>query len=149
MNLDNLVTQDKAESGEWFPVYLYGKYQNFDLKIYGDDSDVVIRHGRKALRKINNTFDDVRSKNKELDDKTIDDLMNDEDEKILIRIAGIRGWNTDGKNRKEEPITLNGVELKNDVKSYKLLIEKIPEIRNFVLKTARDRTNFLSKPSEN
>jgi hypothetical protein len=69
------------------------------------------------------------------------------DEAALVRIAGIRGLHFD-KKRKEivghEPVILEGKDLTNDKESYRLLIEKIPAIKDFVLKTSGDRTNFLS-----
>jgi hypothetical protein len=152
MELDNLVTQDKADAGEWFPVELYGKPADFDLLILGDDSDVVQQYGRKSLKKLKAAMS--RNKDAEFDDETVDELAETNDEAVLVRIAGIRGWKVERKGSKEigrvaEPVTLNGAELKNDTASYKLLIQKIPALKEFVLGKARDRTNFLSKPSGN
>ena len=148
LDISNLATQDNADTGVWMPVVLYGKQCDFDLKILGDDSDTVIKHSRKAMRKYDGTMSDI-GKGKVPDDKTLDEIKNDENEAVLIRIAGIRGWKDDGKGRKEEPVTLNGKELKNDADSYRLLLSKIPAIKEFVLKASRDRANFLSRPSGN
>jgi hypothetical protein len=41
MDIDNLVTQDNAEAGVWMRVELYGRKQNFELNIFGNDSDAV------------------------------------------------------------------------------------------------------------
>jgi hypothetical protein len=146
MEIGNFVTQDLAEEGQWFPLVLYNKKTDIDICILGDDSDQVQRQTRKALKKL-------RSKIKpegevEFDDETIDGLADANDEAVLVRIAGIRGWKVERKGNKEisrepEPVTLNGVELKNDRQSYELLINKIPAIKEFVLTTSRKRENFL------
>jgi hypothetical protein len=156
MELDILVTQDNADTGVWTPVELYGKPADFDLLILGDDSDLVQKYGRKSLKKLKSVMNAAqKSRDEEFDDDTVDELADSNDEAVLVRIAGIRGWKVErdkkGKviNKTEEPVTLNGTELKNDVASYKLLVEKIPAIKEFVLKVARDRTNFLSQPSGN
>jgi hypothetical protein len=153
MEIDNLVTQDLANEGVWTPVVLYGKPADFDLLIRGDDSDVVQQYGRKAMKKLKKAM--VKSPNAvEFDEETVDELTEDADEAVVTRINGIRGWKVERKGSKElgrepEAVTLGGTELKNDTASYKLLISKVPALKEFVLKTARDRTNFLSKPSVN
>jgi len=144
------------ESGEWFPVELYGKRQDFDLLILGDDSDTVTKHTRERMKKLS----EISAKEKEKKDEgfkieTLDAMTKMNNEAVLIRIAGIRGWkreyDEDGKilNEAEVPVELNGKELKNDKESFKLLITKIPEIKEFVLSKARDRTNFLTVPCRN
>lgn len=156
MNLDELVTQDKADSGEWFPVELYGKPADFDLLILGDDSDTVTRFNRETMRKLKGAVaKGKKSKDEELDDETLDAMLDSNDEAVIVRIASIRGWKRErdkkGKviSEIEEPVILSGKELKNDKDSYKLLITKIPAIKEFVLSKARDRTNFLSGRSGN
>jgi hypothetical protein len=156
MELDNLVTQDNADTGVWTPVELYGKPADFDLLILGDDSDAVQQYSRKSLKKLKSVMGAAaKNKEPEFDDDTVDELADSTDESVLVRIAGIRGWKRErdkkGKavNEAAEPVTLNGTELKNDKESYKLLISKIPAIKEFVLNKARDRTNFLSQPSGN
>jgi len=155
MNLDGLVTQDKADSGEWFPVELYGKRLDFDLLILGDDSDTVTQFTRNRLKKLRASASKDKNRNGELDDDALDEVFDSGDEAVIIRIAGIRGWKRDrdkkGKiiSEAEVPVELNGKELKNDKESYKFLITKIPAIKEFVLGIARDRTNFLSEPSGN
>jgi len=146
MDLNNLATQENAEAGDWFPVELYGKKQNFDLKIYGDDSDVVQKFIRKSSRKFGGAVGDL-TKGKMPDDKTLDEMKEDDKEAVLIRICGIRGWNDE--RTKAEPVLWDGKELKDEPATYKFLLEKIPALKNFILKIARDRTNFLSKPSGN
>ena len=157
MELDNLVTQDTADEGVWTPVTLYGKPADFDLKILGDDSDAVQRYNRKAAKKLKGVMAKAyKSDETEFDDETVEDLADSGDEGVLVRIAGIRGWKVERRligtkeiSREPEPVTLNGEELKCDEKSYRLLISKIPAVKEFVLKVSRDRTNFLSKPGGN
>jgi hypothetical protein len=142
MDISGLVTQDKAESGEWFRVNIYNQNQDFELKILGIDSDAVQKFNRKQMKKVR-----INAGKAELSDEIIDDVMDSSDEWIIIRMAGIRGLQFN-KNHKEiigyEPVILEGRELKSDKESYQFLIEKIPAIKNFVLKISEDRTNFLS-----
>jgi len=155
MDLNKLVTQENSDAGVWFPVDLYGKPADFDLLILGDDSDIIQQYSRQKVKKIKNLVPKNKNgKVAEIDDEAIDELLESGDEDVIIRIAGIRGWNVERKglkiiSKQEEPVTLNGVELKNDKESFKLLVSKIPEIKEFVLSKARDRTNFLSELSKN
>ncbi len=155
MDLTQFITKDNADEGVWTPVVLYGKPADFDLLILGDDADVVQQYNRRAMKKLKSVIGRAAKDNDtEFDDKTIDELSDSNDEAVLVHIAGIRGWNVIRKgskeiSRKPETVTLNGTELKNDTASFKLLIQKIPAVKEFVLKIARDRTNFLSKPSGN
>jgi hypothetical protein len=155
MELDNLVTQDLANEGVWTPIVLYGKPRDFDLLILGDDSDKVQQYNRKALKKLKSVIKRTKENNDdEFDDDAADELAESGDEGVLARIAGIRGWKVERKGSKEisrqsEPVTLCGIEFKNSPESYKLLIEKVPALKDFVLKVARDRTNFLSGKSGN
>jgi hypothetical protein len=150
MELGQFVTQDLAEEGVWTPVILYGKPADFDLLILGSDSDAVQQHSRQAMKKLKKVVKKSANDDKdEFDDEAVDELTESNDESVLIRIAGIRGWNVERKGSKEisrttEPVTLGGVELKNDRKSYELLLKKIPAIKEFVSKVSETRTNFLS-----
>jgi hypothetical protein len=153
MELDNLITQDLAEEGVWEPIVLYGKPANFDLKILGTDSDVVqkfVKQSMKKLRKLVNQPSD----NDEFNDDEVQELTDADDEAVLIRIADIRGWKVTksglGKvERAPEPVTIKGIELKNDRKSFKLLIQNIPEIKKIVLATSNKRVNFLADRKKN
>jgi hypothetical protein len=155
MELNQFVTKDLADEGVWTPVELYGKPADFDLLILGDDSDTVQKYERKSLKKLKVVMDAAKkSKEAEFDDETVEEFSNSSDEAVLVRIAGIRGWKVERKGSKviskePEPVTYNGVELKDEPESYKLLISKIPALKQFVLKVSGDRTNFLLKPSGN
>jgi hypothetical protein len=155
MDLSQFATKDNADAGVWTPVTLYGKPADFDLLILGDDSDAVQQQGRKAMKKLKNIASREKDNlSKEYSDNAVDEMADSGDEAVLARIAGIRGWKVGRKGAKEisresEPVTMNGTELKNNRDSYKLLISKIPAVKEFVLKVSRDRTNFLSRPSGN
>jgi hypothetical protein len=141
MDISGLITQDKAESGDWFRVNIYNKDQDFELNIRGNDSDVVQKFNREQVKKMRHSVGKT-----ELDDEALDAMLEQGDEGVLVRIAGIRGLQFDEKHKKitgHEPVTLDGTELKDDRKSYQLLIEKIPAVKDFVLKISGDRANFL------
>ena len=159
MNISQYVTQDKSNSGEWFPVALYGKPVDFDLLILGDDSDAVQKYNRQVMRKLKGLL--PKDGEAELDDKTFDEIAKSNDEAVIVRIAGIRGWAVERDSSEEtgrtavSSITITDTatgaerEIKNDAESYRYLISKIPALKEFVLKIAKDRANFLSGPSGN
>jgi hypothetical protein len=155
MDISQFNTKDNADTGLWFPVELYGKPADFDLLILGDDSDIIQQHSRARMKKLKNLATrEKKSKDNEFDDETIDEMLESSDEDVIVRIAGIRGWKVERKGSRvisqvPELVTFNGKELGNDKESYKLLISKIPAIKEFVLSKARDRTNFLSEQSKN
>jgi hypothetical protein len=147
MDISSLVTQDNAETGVWTRVELYGSQQDFELNILGNDSDAVQKFSRTQVKKMRKN-----AGKSEVDDEAVDAVLGLGDEGVLVRIAGIRGLQFD-KTHKEvlgyEAVTLEGKELKNNKESFKLLVGKIPAIKDFVLKFSRDRTNFLSvKPNK-
>jgi hypothetical protein len=142
MNIDSLATRENAETGVWTRVELYGRKQDFELCILGGDSDAVQKHARARMKKLR-----LNAGKTTLDDEALDDALELSDEGVLVRIAGIRGLQFDKKHKEitgYEPVMLEGRELKNDRESYRLLIEKIPAVKDFVLKISGDRTNFLS-----
>jgi hypothetical protein len=142
MDITGLVTQDKAESGEWFRVNIYNKNQDFELCILGSDSNAVQKYSREQLKMAR-----INTRKPELDDEAIDSILDSDDEGVLVRITGIRGLQFDKKHKEvlgHEPVILENTELKNDKASYRFLIEKIPAIKDFVIKISGDRTNFLS-----
>jgi hypothetical protein len=140
MELDSLVTKDNAEAGVWTQVELYGKPTDFQLKILGNDSDAVQKFNREQVKKMR------RNAGKEPDDESVDALLDTSDEAVLVRIAGIRGLTFD-KTHKEitghESVTLEGADLQDNEASYRLLVKKIPAVKDFVLKIAGERANFL------
>lgn len=131
MNLGNLVTKDKANEGVWFQVELYGKKQPFEVKILGDDADAVRNYSRDKLRGVKVERDTT------LEKAVVDELLDSGDEDVLIRLCGIRAMD-------KEPLMLGKTELKCDATSYKLVIEKIPALKDFIIAKSKERTNFLS-----
>jgi hypothetical protein len=142
MDITSLVTRENAEAGVWTRVELYGRKQDFEINIRGGDSDAVQKHARAQMKKLR-----LNAGKSELDDEAIDNALELNDEGVLVRIAGIRGLQFDKKHKEilgYEPVILEDRELKNDEASYRFLIERIPAIKDFVLKISGDRTNFLS-----
>lgn len=144
MNIGNLVTQDNANEGVWFQVILYGRKQNFDIKIIGADSDTVQEYQREQARKMKSTFKGGKSSIDDIDDDTFEELLDSTDDNVLIRINGLRTH-----NKHDEPLTIDNVTLGNDKKSYSLILEKIPALKEFVLKKSNERLNFLSDGKKN
>lgn len=139
MDIENLVTQDNANEGVWFQAILYGKKQNFDVKIIGADSDTVQQYQKEQARKMKSTFKNGKSSIDDIDDETFEELLDSTDDNIVIRMNGLRTH-----NKHEEPLTIGDVTLENDKKSYTLILEKIPALKEFVLKKSNERLNFLS-----
>ncbi len=131
MDLGKLVTKDKADEGVWFQVELYGKKQPFEVKILGDDADRVRIYSREKLRGVKVEKDTT------LEKAVVDELLDSGDEDCLVRLCGIRALD-------KEPLMLGKTELKCDEASYKLVLEKIPALRDFILAKSKERTNFLS-----
>lgn len=143
MDIGNLITQDNANEGVWFQVVLYGHKQPFDAKIIGADSDIVQMHQRELIRKLKGSVKGTGKTIDDIDEETLEEFIDNADENVIIRLAGLR---THGK---DEPLTIDGRELKNDHDSYAYIIEKIPDFKEFVLKKSNERLNFLSTGKKN
>lgn len=144
MDIENLITQDNANEGIWFQAVLYGKKQNFDIKIIGADSDIVQQHQREQLRKVKSSMKNGKQNIEDIDDDTFEELLDSSDDNVVIRINGLRTH-----NKVDEPLTLGSTILENNSKSYSLLIEKIPALKEFILKKSNERLNFLSNGKKN
>jgi PAS domain-containing protein len=147
MDITGLVTQKNAEAGIWARVELYGRKQDFELCILGNDSDAVQKFNRVQMKKIR-----LNAKELELNDEAVDTVLDSSDDGVLVRVAGIRGLQFDKKHKEflgYEPVILEGEELKDDKESYQILIEKIPAIKDFVLKFSGNRANFLAERKKN
>lgn len=140
MDLTKLVTQDNADSGVWFQLEVYGDKQDVDLLIYGNDSDIVKKFERKRIKDI------MKNKrgNRNLDDEAIEETLNTEVEAALVRLGDIR---THSKN--DEPVTIGDKVITSNKDDLRYLIEKIPEIKEFVTAKSNERTNFLSATKKN
>lgn len=147
MDILNLSTVKNEKEGKWFRVELYGQEQPFALKLLGSDSDRVIAFQRDQIRKIKS----INKEYDELSDEELDEFFELNDDAIIIRINGISSISYErrafGKAKWEldesEPVTIGDTVLKNDEESYRLLIEKIPAIKDFILEKTKDRANFL------
>ena len=143
-DLSAFATKDNADDGVVFPVKIDGMKLPIALKIYGDDSDIVKQYDRARLRKMD--FDKDGKLNKEV----MEDLLDSADDSIIVRIGGL--WSYDWKKEavdESDPVILNGQTLGCDKKSYRLLIENLPAIKEFVTEKSKDRTNFLSAGKKN
>lgn len=139
-DISMFATKDKADEGVIFPVVLDGKRLPMAVRIYGDDSDKVHEYNKQKLRKLK-----IGKDGAEMDEETMEELL-DSNENIIVRLGGVYTYDWDKMEVVEkEPVTLFGKTLKNDVKSYNFLIEKIPAMKDFVLKRANTRSNFLDE----
>jgi hypothetical protein len=134
MELDQFSTKDKADSGVWTELVLYGKKTGIEICVLGNDSDAVQKFNREQMKKIR-----ISAGNTELDEAAVDTMLDSSDDGVLIRIAGIRSKKAD------DPIVLLGKTIGGDEASLRFLIEKIPAVKDFVLKVSGTRTNFLLK----
>ena len=145
-DISAFATKDNADEGEIFPVKIDGIKVPIALKIFGSDSDVVKNYERARLRKIKIG----KNGRADIDNEVFEELLDTQDDTIIIRIGGL--WTYDWKKEKvdeSDPVVLNGQTLGCDKKSYKLLIENLPAVKDFVLEKSNDRANFLSEGKEN
>jgi hypothetical protein len=138
MDISQYSTKDNADSGVWADLILYGKKTGIEICIRGNDSDAVQKFNREQLKKIR-----ISAGKTELDDESVDSMLDSSDDGILVRIAGIRS------RKPDDPIVLLGKTIGGDEASLRFLIEKIPAVKEFVLKVSNERTNFLLRPSRN
>ena len=145
-DLSAFATKDNADEGVVIPVKLDGTKIPLALKIYGSDSDVVRDYETSKLRKIG-----IGKNGKtEIDDDVFEELLEKQDEAVVIRIGGL--WSYDWKKKEvveNDPVILDGKTLGCDKKSYELLINKLPAIKDWVMAQSNDRTNFLSAGKKN
>lgn len=144
MDLSELVTSDNAENGVWTQAVIYGKKQNFEICILGADADAVILYNRekeKEAQKLVSTLF-TSKKTEESIKETAKDIKKERAEDAVVRICGLRSLDN-------EPLMLQGTELKCDKSSYRLLCTKIPDVIPFVVNFSNARLNFLSQKKKN
>lgn len=144
-DLSGFATKEKADEGIVIPVKLGGIKIPLAIKIYGSDSDIVKEFERAKVRKLN--F--VRKGKNTLDAEDVEELLENQDEAIIIRIGGIWTYDWDEQKTTDEPIELFGKTLGCDKKSYEYLVDKMPAIKDWVLEKSNDRNNFLSVGKKN
>ena len=139
-DLSCFTTKDRAEEGVVLPVKIDGVKFPVAIRVYGSDSDVVRDFENSRLRKIRFGKDGKEG----LDEDDIVDLLED-NEGVLCRIGGIYAY--DWRKKKVidgEDTVIDGVVLTNDKESYEFLIEKMPAIKDWVIKTSNERSNFFA-----
>lgn len=139
-DLSTFGTKVKSDEGVIFPVKLDGQKLPLALLIYGSDSDVVKNYERNRIRKIG-----IGKNGKtDIDQETLDELIDSQDEGIIIRIGGIYTYDWKKEDVTEEPVMWGDKELKNDRKSYSILITQIPALKDFIAEKSNERSNFLA-----
>ena len=145
MDISNLVTQNLAEEGKWFRVELYGQEQDFWAKIKGADSDAVQQFKREQFKKLNKL---KRNKNNEFEEDALDEFLDNNLEDVVVRLCGLAS-DVKGSPDETEPLVMKGIQLKSDTRSYKIICEKIPEFKEWVLKKSNERLDFLPPMKKN
>lgn len=138
-------TKDNADEGVIIPVKIDGQKLPLALKIYGSDSDVVRDYEKQKIRKLGLG----KKGKKEIDEDDIEELLENQDEAVIIRIGGIYDYDWKKKTVTNEDTIIDGKVLKNDRESYALLIDKIPALKDWVMKESNERGNFLSEGKKN
>lgn len=143
MDLSSFATKEKSEEGVIVPVKIKGTKLPLAIQIFGSDSDIVKTFERNRIRKMG------LGKGKEIDDDTIDELLESQDESVLIRMGDMYSYDWDKMETTDEPLTFGATTLKNDRKSKMLVIENIPDVKDFVIEYSNNRANFLSSGKKN
>ena len=144
-DLTAFATKDNADEGVVLPVRIKGTKIPLALRIYGSDSDVVIEYERSKIRKLGIG----RKGKKDLDEDDIEELLENQDEAVIIRIGGIYSYDWKKKEVNDDPVILFDQTLKCDKESYKYLVDKMPAIKDWVMEQSNDRANFLSTGKKN
>lgn len=142
-DLTNFSIKENSDEGVIFPVKVQGRKYPLAIRIYGSDSDVVKDFEKQRLRKLG------LKTGKDIDSETLDELIETQNETVFVRIGGIYEYDWKKKEVTNGDLLLNGKKLTNDKASYALLIEAIPDVKDFVLEKSNERTNFLSSEKMN
>lgn len=140
-DLSSFGTKDKADEGVVFPVKIDGQKLPLAILIYGSDSDTVRDYERKYLRKMSAGLKNGASK---IDDDTLDELIESQDEKVLVRIGAVYDYDWKKKTTTNETVTFGEKVIGNDKPSFAYLIEKIPALKDFIIEKSNERANFLA-----
>ncbi len=139
------ATKENADSGVWFPVRIGGVKYPLALRLYGIDSDAVQQYERQRIRKMRIS----KKGTAEIDDDTIDEILDSYNDMYIVRIGGISSYDWKNERLSDEPVTWGTETLGNDRKSYSLLVENIPALRDFIREKSDERSNFLSEEKRN
>ncbi len=145
-DLTAFATKDKADEGVVLPVKIDGMKVPMAIQIFGSDSDVVKEYEREKIRKLG-----IGKKGKkELDEDDIDQILDDQDEGVIIRMGNIYSYDWKKKKVVEgEPVKLNDKIIGNDHDSKAYLVEKFPAVKDWVVSQSNERGNFLSEGKKN
>ncbi len=144
-DLSCFATKDNADEGVVIPVQLDGMKMPLALKIFGSDSDVVADYERAKIRKLG-----IGRKGKQtLTEDDVDELLDNQDEAVIVRLGGIYAYDWKKKSVIDEDVILFDKKLGNDKNSYRYLIEKIPALKNWITERSNEREHFLSVGKKN
>lgn len=143
-DLSCFATKEKADEGLWFPVKIDGNKIPLAVKLYGSDSDTVKDYERNRIRKLGKNM-----KGNKIDEETLDEMLDSEEEGVIIRIAEVSSYDWKKKENNEEDIILNGKKIGNDKTSYLFLLENFPALKDFILEKSNERANFLFNGKKN
>ena len=147
-DLSAFATKDSADEGVILPVRINGLKLPIAIKVYGSDSDVVKEFDRAKVRKLMKTA--KKNNNKGFDDDEIDEMLDDQDEGVILRIGGVYAYDWKKKKVVEgEETKIDGRVIGNDHASYEYLLEKIPALKEWIKENSDDRDNFLSVGKKN
>lgn len=147
-DLRELFTKGNSDKGIWKQVAMHGKKWNIDVLLLGKDSDEYQFYQREKMKELQKNIKANGGTSIELDDDTIDDMFENKNDDALVLFNGIRLHNT------ESPLILDGQEVpmeKTDdcEKVYDNILTGMPELKDWIMKQASDRTNFLSFGKKN
>lgn len=143
-DLRGLFCKKAENEGIWFQVEDKDEeLWDIDVLVFGDDSDVVQKYLRKSAKTKLKSMKIGKKGKLEFDDSAIDSALDDELEPALVRFGGIR------KHSKQKALNLDGNEIPmikdaSCTEIYKGIIEGSPDIREFVIKKAAERSSFLA-----
>ncbi len=143
-DLSAFDTKTNSEEGMIVPVKINGVKYPMAIQIFGSDSDLVKEFERSRIRKLG-----LGKKSNELDDEAIEELLDTQDDGVLVRMGDMYSYDWDKMETTDEPLTFGSTVLKNDRKSKMLVIDKIPDIKDFVTEWSNKRSNFLSTGKKN
>lgn len=141
-DLSSLFCKQAENEGIWFQMKdRDGNDWDIDLLIFGDDSDVVQKYQRKAVKEKLKNMTVTKKGRVQFTGETYGD---DEDlEATLVKLGGVR------KHSTKEPLKMSGADfpMLKDAKTealYRELIDGSPDIKEFVNSQAAERSDFLA-----
>lgn len=147
-DLSGFATKKLADEGVLLPVIIDGIRFPMAIQIFGSDSDVVKEYERERIRKLMKSS--TKKNNKGFDDEEVDELLDDQDEGVILRMGKIVTYDWKKKRVVEnEPVVLYDKTITNDHDSKAYLIEEMPAIKDWVKEKSNERGNFLSEGKKN